>query len=105
MASLPRLLNPNEDGRPKSLHAEQTILGAMLVEPLAIVDATMLLRADDFSLESHRQIYSAMITLSEAGHAIDLVTVSEQLNKGKHLDAVGGLAYLSGLTEGLPRRL
>ena len=39
------------------MHAEMTILGAMLVEPVAIIDATMLLKTDDFSLDSHRQIY------------------------------------------------
>ena len=44
MASLPRLVDPNADSRPAALHAERTILGAMLVDPLAIVDATMRLK-------------------------------------------------------------
>ena len=37
-------------------------------EPVAIVDATMLLQADDFALDSHRRIYTAMLQLGEAGH-------------------------------------
>ena len=105
MASLPRLLNPNDDHRPASLHAEQTILGAMLVEPLAIVDATMLLKTDDFSLDSHRKIYEVMLHLSEVGYAVDLVTVAEDLRKKKELDSIGGMAYLASLSEGLPRKL
>ena len=105
MASLPRLLNPNDDNRPASLHAEQTILGAMLVEPLAIVDATMLLKTDDFSLDSHRKIYEVMLHLSEVGYAVDIVTVAEDLRKKKELDSIGGMAYLASLSEGLPRKL
>jgi replicative DNA helicase len=105
MASLPRLLNPNDDTRPASLHAEQTILGAMLVEPLAIVDATMLLKIDDFSLDSHRKIYEVMLHLSEVGYAVDIVTVAEDLRKKKELDSIGGMAYLASLSEGLPRKL
>jgi len=105
MASLPRLVNPDDDNRPASLHAEQTILGAMLVEPLAIVDATMLLKTDDFSLDSHRKIYDVMLHLSEVGYAVDIVTVSEDLRKKKELESIGGMAYLASLSEGLPRRL
>jgi len=82
-----------------------TILGAMLVEPVAIIDATMYLKVDDFALDSHRKIYSAMMVLSQAGHAVDIVTVSEELRKRKELDSVGSVAYLASLTEGLPRKL
>jgi len=105
MSSLPRLVNPNDDSRPASIHAERTILGAMLVDPLAIVDATMLLKVDDFSLDSHRRIYEVMLHLSEVGYAVDLITVAEDLRKRKELDAVGGLPYLAELSEGLPRKL
>jgi replicative DNA helicase len=103
MASYPQLVS--ESGRPASVHAEMTILGAMLVEPVAIIDATMYLKVDDFSLDSHRRIYSAMMVLSQAGHAVDIVTVSEELRKRKELDSVGSVAYLASLTEGLPRKL
>ena len=105
MATYPRLLGSDEDSRPASLHAEQTILGAMLVEPLAIVDATMLLQTDDFSLDSHRKIYASMLHLAEVGHAVDIITVGEELSRRKELDSIGGRAYLAGLSENLPRRL
>jgi replicative DNA helicase len=77
----------------------------MLVEPVAIIDATMYLKVDDFALDSHRKIYSAMMVLSQAGHAVDIVTVSEELRKRKELESVGSVAYLASLTEGLPRKL
>ena len=105
MSSFPRLVDPNEDIRPASLHAERTILGAMLVEPLAIVDATMLLKADDFSLDSHRKLYEAILRISETGYAVDDITVCEELSRQKQLDAVGGRAWVASLSEGLPRKL
>jgi replicative DNA helicase len=82
-----------------------TILGAMLVEPVAIIDATMLLKTDDFALDSHRKIYAAMLQLVELGHGVDIVTVTDYLSKKKELDSVGGLPYLASLSEGLPRKL
>jgi replicative DNA helicase len=103
MATYPQLVG--EQDRPASVHAEMTILGAMLVEPVAINDATMLLKTDDFALDSHRRIYTAMLHLSEVGHAVDIVTVAEELRKKKELDSIGGVAYLASLSEGLPRKL
>jgi replicative DNA helicase len=103
MATYPHLVE--DQGRPASVHAEMTILGGMLVDPVAIVDATMLLKADDFALDSHRRIYGAMLQLAEVGHAVDIVTVAEELRRKKELDSVGGVAYLASLSEGLPRKL
>src|ERR1700742_3942498 len=103
MATYPHIVGDQE--RPTSVHAEMTILGAMLVEPVAIIDATMLLKTDDFALDSHRKIYSSMLQLAESGHAVDIVTVADALKKRKELDSVGGIAYLASLSEGLPRKL
>jgi replicative DNA helicase len=77
----------------------------MLVEPLAITDATMLLKTDDFSLDSHRKIYEVILHLSEVGYGVDIITVSEDLRRRKQLDSVGGMPYLYSLSEGLPRKL
>jgi len=104
MASIPYIID-QQQGRPESVQAEVTILGAMLLEPLAILDATMKLRVEDFSLDSHRRIYGAMLHLQENGIAVDLITVGEELRKRKEIEAVGGPAYLASLTEGLPRNL
>jgi replicative DNA helicase len=93
------------EGLPASVHTERVILGSMLSDPVAVVDATAKLQVDDYSLDSHRRIYAAMLELSELGHAIDFVTVAEVLIRRKELEAVGGRAYLMSLTEGLPRHL
>ncbi len=94
--------NPN-DGLPSSIQTEVTVLGAMLLDAVAITDATAKLRAEDFSLDSHQRIYRVMTELMSAGHAVDLITVMDALSKRRELDAIGGPAYLAFLTEGIPR--
>jgi len=104
MASMQDLMV--DRGLPSSVDAERTILGAVLLDPQAIHDARgKKLEAGDFSLDSHRRIYARMCVLSEQQHAIDLITVSEELDRNKELQAIGGPSYLASLTEGLPRRL
>ncbi len=93
------------DGLPASVHTERVILGAMMSDPVAVTDASAKLLADDFSLDSHRRIYSAMLQLSEVGHAIDLTTVRNVLEQRKELEAIGNQSYLASLYENLPRHL
>ncbi|MDE1160337.1 MAG: replicative DNA helicase [Acidobacteriaceae bacterium] len=88
---------------PTAVHAEVAILGSMLLDPVAIVDATARLRSEDFSLDSHQRIYRAIMELIAASHAVDYVTVIDQLSKRGELDAIGGREYLFYLTEGVPR--
>lgn len=91
-------------GLPASEQAERTILGAILLEP-GCLDAVMVgLRPIDFSLHTHQTIAAAMGRLAKGNHAIDLVTLSHELARSKDIHAVGGVAYLASLTEGLPRR-
>jgi replicative DNA helicase len=101
MASLAQL-NP-ADGLPSSVHTEVAILGAMLLDGVAISDATSKLKSDDFSLDSHQRIYRAMVELMAKGHGIDYLTVQEELARRRELDSVGGPAYLAYLSEGIPR--
>jgi replicative DNA helicase len=97
------MTSPMQDGLPSSVQTEVTVLGAMLLDAVAITDATAKLHADDFSLDSHQRIYRVMIDLMQMGHAVDLITVMDALQKKRELDAVGGAAYLAYLTEGIPR--
>jgi replicative DNA helicase len=103
MASFAQLTS--DDSLPSAIHAETAILGAMLLDALAINDATMRLIAEDFSLDSHRRIYSAIVELATLGHGIDYITVREVLARKRELDSIGGPAYLAFLTEGIPRNL
>ncbi|MDR3745675.1 MAG: replicative DNA helicase [Acidobacteriaceae bacterium] len=101
MASLAQLTSA--DGLPSSVHTEVAILGAMLLDGVAISDATAKLKADDFSLDSHQRIYRAMGDLMAKGHGVDYLTVQEELSRRRELDSVGGPAYLAFLSEGIPR--
>jgi len=90
-------------GLPASVEAERAILGAILLDNSSYPQAAEFLRADDFSLDSHRRIYLRMMELSESGRPIDFVTLTEQLGQNKEIEAVGGVAYVTSLTDGLPR--
>ena len=103
MASFAHLGTPNTDGLPASLHIEVAVLGAMLLDGVAISDATSKLNAEDFSLDSHRRVYRCIIDLMAKGHGIDSLTVGEELERRKELGSIGGPAYLAFLSEGIPR--
>src|SRR5271155_903103 len=94
-----------ERGLPASIDAERSILGAILLDNHAYNEAAEKLRAEDFALDSHQRIFARMAELMDNSHAVDIVTLAEELAKRKEVEAVGGVAYLASLTEGLPRRL
>jgi len=88
---------------PHNAEAERTVLGAVLVDGSTFNSAAEILTRDDFYREAHRRIFDAMAALAERSATIDLVTVKEELARGSALEAVGGAAYVAGLTDGMPR--
>jgi replicative DNA helicase len=92
------------DQLPADLHAEKTILGAIMQDNAVLYEVTQILEPSDFSLESHQRIYQRMIEMSEDGHAIDIVTLPERLQRTREIHSVGGFAYLADLDAGLPSR-
>lgn len=94
----------DEKGMPSNLEAERSALGAILLDNGIYYEAAAGLSVFDLTLDSHRQIYGAMIELAENQHPIDYITLSAELAGQKKLEAVGGVTYLSTLTDGLPRR-
>jgi replicative DNA helicase len=103
MASFAQL-NVSE-GLPSSIHTEVAILGAMLLDGVAINDATAKLQAEDFSLDSHQRIYRVIVDLMARGHGVDYTTVRVELERRREIESIGGPAYLAFLTEGIPRNL
>ena len=93
-----------ERGMPASLDAERSILGAVLLDNDVYPQAAESLKAEDFSLDSHRRIYMRMTDLNTTGRPVDIITLTEELGRHKEVESVGGVAYISSLTEGLPRR-
>lgn len=88
---------------PASADAERAILGAILLDNSAYFQAAERLRAEHFALDSHRRVYLRMMELSEMGKPIDFVTLTEVLGQHKEIEAVGGVAYVTSLTDGIPR--
>ena len=89
---------------PANVDAERSILGAILLDNFAYNQAAEHLRTEDFSLDSHRRIYSRMVDLAESSRPIDMITLIEELERHKDLQAIGDVAYVSSLVEGVPER-
>ena len=88
---------------PSNLDAERSILGAVLLDNNALNVAIESLKAEDFFLPQHRQVFTQMISLADAQQAIDLVTLTEELHRRGELEASGGAPYLASLVDGVPR--
>lgn len=88
---------------PQNIEAEQSLLGALLIDKDAIVEVAENLAPEHFyRTVQHGQIYSAILTLFEKREPIDLVTVTEKLKQMGDLDDVGGSAYLTELVNMVP---
>lgn len=87
---------------PHSAEAEESALGALLLDKDAIIAVAEFLRPDDFYDDRHRAIYEACISLYEDRVPIDVLTVAEKLKKLKALKRVGGSAYLAELANKVP---
>ena len=82
---------------PQSIEAEQSVLGALLIDKDAVIEVAELLQPGDFYRQHHGTIYGAVIELYERREPVDIVTVSEVLERQGRLDDVGGSAYLTSL--------
>ena len=86
---------------PHNLDAEKAVLGALLTNGSnsgAVVDTvTSILKSEDFYRDAHRIIYDAILEIVHANKTADFITVGEELDRRKRLDAVGGLAYITSL--------
>jgi len=89
---------------PANVEAERAILGAILLDNLSFNEAAEHLQAEDFSLDSHRRIYTRMVELMDSSRPIDLITLVEELDRHKELQAIGDVGYISGLVDGVPDR-
>ncbi|MDB4898166.1 MAG: replicative helicase [Firmicutes bacterium] len=87
---------------PQNLEAEQSVLGAMLIDRDAVVTVSNLLGPEDFYADKHQQLYTAVIAIFNRGEPVDLITVQDELRKRGHLDEVGGLTYLTTLINMVP---
>lgn len=87
---------------PANLEAERAVLGALMIDPDAIIKVANFLRAEDFYRERHGWIYEAMSILNERHEPLDFVTLVDELERSGRLEEIGGPAYLTELIAGTP---
>ena len=87
---------------PHSIEAEQSVLGGLMLDNQAFDRVAELVVAQDFYTRTHKLIFEAMVNLAEGGDPIDLITISESLEKNNQLSSVGGFAYLAEIAKNTP---
>ena len=87
---------------PNSLEAEQAILGCILLDSEAQLEILAKLKKEDFYAESHKNIFDSMLKINVKGIPIDFVTLTNQLEVEKKLESVGGIDYITFLTNVVP---
>ncbi len=87
---------------PQNVEAEQSVLGSVLIDREALLEVAEILLPDDFYREAHRHIYEEIMSLSNKGEPIDLVTVCATLENKSLLEKAGGAAYLASLASMTP---
>lgn len=87
---------------PHNIEAEQSVLGAIIMDHEALIVATETLKPKDFYRPDHQQIYEAMTELHVSNSPVDLVTIQNRLSEKGVLEQVGGISYLAELATIVP---
>ena len=87
---------------PQDIEAEQAVLGAVFLDADVIIDAMEVIAPEDFYRRSHQIIFQAMIQLNDRSESIDLITLKAEIEKSNSLEDVGGLTYLTELSQASP---
>ena len=87
---------------PHSIEAEQSVLGGLMLDNQAFDRVAELVVSQDFYTRTHKLIFEAMEKLVEQSQPIDLITISESLEKNDQLTTVGGFAYLAEIAKNTP---
>jgi replicative DNA helicase len=87
---------------PQNPDAERAVLGSILINNNAFYRVVGLIDTEDFFKDAHRSIFATMRTLAEQSREIDLLTLKDELSKRAQLEQVGGAAYISSLSDGIP---
>ncbi len=87
---------------PHSQEAEESVLGALLLDKDAVIAVAEFLKPEDFYDDRHKDIYVSAINLYEERVPIDVLTISTNLKKRKLLGKIGGAGYLADLATKVP---
>ena len=87
---------------PHSIEGEQSVLGCVLIDVDAGFNILSALNESDFYVEAHKIIFNAMYEIYKKNSPVDLITLSDELEKNDLLESVGGLEYITTLTNIVP---
>lgn len=87
---------------PNNIEAEQSVLGCNLLDDNVAIQIMSMLKAEDFYTEAHKTIFEAMSTIHAASKPIDYVTLTDELERMGVLESVGGIDYITTLTNVVP---
>lgn len=87
---------------PQNTEAEESVLGALLIDKDAVYKVAPILTVEHFYSDVNGEVFAAILALYERREPADLVTVPEELKRRKKFEAVGGLTYLSNLVANVP---
>ncbi len=87
---------------PQSIQAEASVLGSMIIHAPAIDVVVQIAQAEHFYRPAHQIIYQILVEMSQGNKPVDLVTLRDELERSKQLEAVGGVEYIVALVEGVP---
>jgi replicative DNA helicase len=90
---------------PHSLEAEKTVLGGILVNNKNLNVILSIISPEDFYKDSNRRIIDKIISLVDKGLPVDIITLSDELQRAGVLEEIGGASYLSSLMDGVPKSL
>lgn len=87
---------------PQNVDAEMSLLGAILIDEETLADVTEEVKSRDFYDKRHQMIFEGMVNLFEHHKPVDLLTLTDELNKKDRLEDIGGSKYLTELTNYVP---
>lgn len=87
---------------PHNIEAEQSVLGAMILENDIIFEVAEVLNGDEFYKEAHKILYSVILEIYNDSKPVDMITLVDTLKSRDLLEAIGGISYLSDLVSSVP---
>ena len=87
--------------QPQAIELEKAILGALLIDNESLSDAIDSLREEYFYKIEHQKIFLAIVNLFNKTQPVDILTVSEELKRMKQLENIGGISYITDLTNNI----
>jgi len=87
---------------PHSIEAEQALLGALLIDSHAFDKVGDLVTAEDFYRDDHRRIWRHIVKMVENNQPVDVVTISDSIERSEDKDKTGGPSYVAALAQNTP---